>query len=144
VITAVLDTNILASALRGYTHTYPGVLLRAWHAGHYQLLISDHIIDELRRTLANRYFSQFVNEREAAAVIELLKTEATTVPIIHPVQAVATHPEDDLVIATALSGDADYLVTGDSQLLRIEHYVRTQIISARAFGRILSAASEQS
>jgi predicted nucleic acid-binding protein len=31
---------------------------------------------------------------------------------------VATHPEEDLVLATALSGNAAFVVTGDHKLLR--------------------------
>ena len=132
---AVVDTNVLASALRGYRHSYPGIILRAWREGSYYLVLSDHILDELSRTLANRYFSRFIEPRQAAAVIELLRSEATVVPITQPVQAVATHPEDDLILATAVSGRANYLVTGDTQLLRLGRYRSVEIIAARGFAQ---------
>ncbi len=49
------------------------------------------------------------------------------------VQGVATHPEDDLILATAVSGGAQYLVTGDRQLLKLGNYQGVQIVTARDF-----------
>jgi uncharacterized protein len=143
-VIAVLDTNVLASALRGYRRSYPGILLRAWRDGFYELVLSEHILDELGRTLANRYFSRFIQPYQAAAVIELLRNEATVVPITQPVQAVATHPEDDLILATAVSGRANYLVTGDTQLLRLRRYRSVEIVAACGFAELLAASTEES
>ena len=43
-------------------------------------------------------------------------------PITAHVQGVATHAEDDLVLATAESAQADYLITGDKKLQRLGTY----------------------
>lgn len=48
---------------------------------------------------------------------------------------VATHPEDDLVLATALRGGAKYLATRDKQLLKLETYHGLQIVPP---GRLLA------
>lgn len=53
------------------------------------------------------------------------------------VHGVAAHPEDDLVLATALSGQADYLVTGDLKLQRLGTHQGVQILSPRAFLDVL-------
>jgi predicted nucleic acid-binding protein len=53
------------------------------------------------------------------------------------VQGVASHPEDDLILATAVSAQADYLVTGDRQLLALGEYQGAQIVTPRAFATIL-------
>ncbi|OGG14041.1 hypothetical protein A3D77_00845 [Candidatus Gottesmanbacteria bacterium RIFCSPHIGHO2_02_FULL_39_11] len=50
--------------------------------------------------------------------MDLLQNETIITSISVSVQRIATHPEDDLTIATALSAKADYLVTGDGPLLR--------------------------
>ena len=47
------------------------------------------------------------------------------------------HPEDDLVLATAVSGDADFLVTGDKQLLALGTYQSVSIVSPRDFIGVL-------
>ncbi|HEV2107585.1 MAG TPA: hypothetical protein VGR16_04930, partial [Thermomicrobiales bacterium] len=49
------------------------------------------------------------------------------------VRGVAAHPEDDLVLAVAVSAAAAYLVTGDKQLQRIGVYHGVTIVSPRDF-----------
>jgi predicted nucleic acid-binding protein len=51
---------------------------------------------------------------------------------------VATHPEDDLVLATAVSAHADYLVTGDRKLQRLGSYQGVRILSPREFLAVLA------
>jgi predicted nucleic acid-binding protein len=62
------------------------------------------------------------------------------VEITVEVRGVATHPEDDLILATAISARADYLVTGDRQLQALGSYQGVQIVSPRQFLTILQAA----
>ena len=64
-----------------------------------------------------------------------------SVPVTAQVQGVATHPEDDLILATAISGNADYLVTGDRQLLALGSYGGVRIVTPRDFLAILDAES---
>jgi predicted nucleic acid-binding protein len=61
------------------------------------------------------------------------------VPITIVVEGVATHPEDDLILAIALSGGVDYLVTLDRQLLALESYGGVRILTPQAFFAILAA-----
>ncbi len=116
-ISAVLDTNILASGTVTVS-TPPGQILDAWHNGQFELVTSEHIIDELRLTLQKPYFQKYVTINDVAAFIDLLHNEATVIPITISIKGLATHPEDDLILATAVSAKADYLVTGDGPLLR--------------------------
>jgi hypothetical protein len=60
-------------------------------------------------------------------------------PITVSVAGTATHPEDDLILATALSVGVDYLVTGDSKLQRLRSYQGVTILSPRAFLEALTA-----
>lgn len=46
-----------------------------------------------------------------------------------PVLGVATHPEDDLVLSTALSGQASILCTRDKHLLKLGSYQSLTILS---------------
>ena len=141
-ITAVLDTNVLAPALRGVGNPANtlGELLRQWRDGRFQLVVSQHILDEVRRTLATPYFSRSLSEQEQLEAVTLLATEAVLTPITASVAGVATHPEDDLILATALSVGVDYLVTGDSKLQRLGSYQGVTILSPRAFLEALAAS----
>jgi predicted nucleic acid-binding protein len=62
------------------------------------------------------------------AAIALLEIEANVVELIVPVSGVATHPEDDLVLATVASATADYLGTRDRQLLKLAMFQGARIV----------------
>jgi predicted nucleic acid-binding protein len=57
--------------------------------------------------------------------------------ITSPVSGVATHPEDDLILAAAVSAQADYLVTGDARLQALGSYQGVKIVTPREFVQIL-------
>ena len=66
-----------------------------------------------------------------------MRHEAEVTPITVRVAGVATHPEDDLVLATAVSAGADYLVTGDRQLQKLGRHGSVTILSPRGFLALL-------
>jgi len=101
--------------------------------GAYQLAISQPILDELARTLATSYFSRRITAADSTLYLLAITAAATAVPISVAVHDVATHPEDDLILATALSAQANYLVTGDAQLQAPAAYRGLPIISPREF-----------
>src|SRR5205085_1093113 len=108
-------------------------VLDGWRAGRFTLATSDHILTELSKTFAEPWFRSRLTPIEIAEDLELLRRNAVVVPITAEVHGVATHPEDDLVLATAISARADYLVTGDRQLQRLGSYQGVIILSPRAF-----------
>ena len=137
-IRAVLDVNVLASgSLKAPTP--PGLLLDIWQAGSFRLIISEHILTNLQRALAKTYFRRRLTAAETNAFLALLRQEATLVPITALVQGVAPDAEDDLVLATALSGQANYLVTGDAAFRDLRTYRGIRIVSPRVFLGILTS-----
>ncbi|MGI8551626.1 MAG: hypothetical protein ACR2PL_12705, partial [Dehalococcoidia bacterium] len=67
----------------------------------------------------------------------LLQRQAIFTPLTIEVHGVATHPEDDVILATAVSAQVDYLVSGDAGLLEVRTYQGIQILSPRAFLYVL-------
>jgi uncharacterized protein len=134
VIKAVLDANVLASGFVARSgSTPPALLLDAWRTREYLLLVSESILDEFARTLTKPYFAARLSPAQVAADVQLLRTDAIVVPLTVQVQGVATHPEDDLVLATAVSGQADYLVTGDHGLQSVGSFQGVTILGPTAF-----------
>jgi len=128
----VLDTNVLLSALIS-PHGAPDAIYRAWRAAKFELVTSLAQLDELRR--ASRYpkfqavlqphrVGAMVNNLQRAIVLERLTTDVG-----------ADDPNDAFVLAMALAGDADYLVTGDRRagLLQRGRFGRTRIVTPGAF-----------
>ena len=114
-IAAVLDTNVLVSAFpaRGGV---PATLIDAWRQGAYHLVVSEPILEELAETWRDPYWLARFSPTEGAEAIALLRAAAIVVPLTVAVTGVATHPEDDLILATAVASEASFLVTGDRKL----------------------------
>ena len=134
-IVAVLDTNVIASGLVGEKNqnSAPGELIRRWRARAFLLVVSRHILDELADTLANPYFAQRMSGGDIAQALASVEIDAVVQPLTISVVGVASHPEDDLVLATALSAGADFLVTGDRRLRERGRVGGARLVSAREF-----------
>jgi predicted nucleic acid-binding protein len=85
------------------------------------------------RTFEDPYFQRRMTAAQLARVRILVQHQAKQTPVSAEIQGIATHPEDDLVLATAISARADYLVTGDLQLQKLGEYQSVVILSPRAF-----------
>lgn len=119
-ISAVLDANTIASGILGFRNpeSIPGLLLKLWRKGAFTLIISKHIRDEVKDLLHKPYFTKHLTPQEISRIHALLQFQAKQVLITEDIRSVATSPEDDLVLATAVSAKADYLVTADKPFLK--------------------------
>ena len=140
-IRAVLDTNAIVSATLVPTGI-PARILFAGRAGRFEMIASAPIVTETLRTLqSDRVQRKYdVGPTRIEGVRILLEEKATSTVITHEVHGVATHPEDDLILATAVCGQAEYLVTGDRKLLDLGTYEEVKIVSPREFLRLLEEA----
>jgi putative PIN family toxin of toxin-antitoxin system len=145
VIVAVLDTNVLASAVLGLNKadSTPGELWRRWRAKVFHLVVSEPILSEQARTLKNPYFAPRLTADEVATIFAALRAEAHVQPITVHVVGAAAHAQDDLILATALSANAPYIVTGDKPLLAPGAYRGTRMLTARPFLDILDRESRE-
>jgi putative PIN family toxin of toxin-antitoxin system len=130
-----LDTKVLASGIAGEAvdASAPVHIFRYWRQQTYQLVLSDHILEELAHTLAKPYFRERLTLGQRDRAIAALRDHGRVIPITAPIPGKATHPEDDLVIATALSAHANFLVTGDRQLQALNRVHEVVIVSPREF-----------
>jgi putative PIN family toxin of toxin-antitoxin system len=145
VIRVVLDANVIVSGALGLDEdaSPPVRILGAWQRGEIEVLVSDPLIAEVERTLAIPYFASRVGPDRAGWTAERLRRFGTYVEIAIYVAGIASHPEDDLILATAVSGRADYLVTGDAQLQKLAHYHSIPILSPRAFLPVLDQQEDR-
>ena len=129
---AVLDTNILCSALMtpgGATDR----LYRAWREGRFQLLTSEEQLDDFRRVTRYPRVRRFIEPAAAGAMHNELRRLAVLVEKL-PVVDASRDAADNFLLAMALAGEADVVVTGDKHdLLSLGAFQRTRIITARQF-----------
>lgn len=131
----MFDANVSASGVLGFRRpeSTPGELLRRWRTPTLTLVTSEHLIAEIERTLANPFFASRIPAPERAAAVTALKQDARLTAVTVTVVGVATHPEDDLVLAAAVSAAAEDLVTGDKPLQQLVAYDGVTIVSPRDF-----------
>ena len=136
---AVLDSNILSRFLltpRGFSAR----LLDIIEAGGFVLVTCETILDEVSDVLARPHVQRYgpYPQSEIREAVDALRGVADVVPGRFKVFAVANDPKDNPVLACALEGDADFVVTDDRKhLLPLKHYHGIQIVSVPLFLRAL-------
>lgn len=126
----VLDTNILVSALitKG---TPPDLLYQAWLRNEIELVTSAAQIDEVTDVLARPRLRRYIDRDEAAQMVATIHQRATVLSDV-PVTRRSPDPDDDPILAAAVAGDAELVVSGDrSDMLALGHVEDIPIRSAR-------------
>lgn len=119
-IRVVLDTNVLLSGI-AYPASIPGKILAAWRHGSIDVLLSTFIVDELRRVLPKLSARHGLSDSDIDDLVDVLSLQAD---LVEPLagMVVDLRDIDDLPVLGAFlaarqSSGADYLITGDRDLL---------------------------
>ena len=132
----LLDTNVLISYLLTTRADSPIVrVVEAGLRGVYTLLLPRDLSEELEtRVRGKEYLSEHVAPDQLLALVRIIEEVAEALPrISRPIPEVARDRGDDYLLAHALVGQADYLVTGDRDLLILGHVGDTRILSVAEF-----------
>jgi putative PIN family toxin of toxin-antitoxin system len=128
-VRVVLDTNVLVSGL-AYPASIPGSILNAWRQGGVDVVLSRTILDEMARVLP-RLPRISLN---AAEIRDLADSFMFLADIVEPS---AERDEnlrdqaDQAILGTLFAAKADYLITGDKDLLALSD--RYPIVTPSAF-----------
>lgn len=132
------DVNILVSGtlFRGGAS---GEILAAWQEERLALVTCETIVaqyeDVLRSPRIQRKY-KFVNNHTVAASAAALRTYSILAEPVN-VPRVCRDPDDDVVLACAVTGQADYVISGDQDLLVLNTHEGIPILTPRAFVTIL-------
>jgi putative PIN family toxin of toxin-antitoxin system len=131
-VKAFLDTNVLVAAFA--TRGLCADVLRTVLAEH-ELLLSPTVIEELRRTLVEKIG---VPEQTVRDIVTFLRASASVLDATPPAAPVEVRdPDDAVILAEALAGKADVLVTGEKDLLDLGAVPGVRILDPRGFWQII-------
>jgi len=137
-VRVVLDTGILIAALIT-ADTPPDRIYQAWRKGRFVLVTSEWQLVELRRVSRYPKLRPLLKSAEVGAMVNGLRRQAMVLEGL-PELDLSPDPDDNPVLAMAVAGRADYLVTGDKRdLLALKKVEKARIVTARALVTKLGA-----
>ncbi|MEA3350518.1 MAG: putative toxin-antitoxin system toxin component, PIN family [Chloroflexota bacterium] len=132
----LLDANLFISYLLNPDRDSPVTrVVKAGVGGEYTLLLPAALLEEFSRRISTKpYLAERIAPTDLEQLNAILSTVAEIIPKIkQPIPAVTRDPKDDYLLAYALVGQADYLVSGDQDLLELHRAGKCQIVNPRAF-----------
>lgn len=127
ILRVVLDTNTRFSAFvfRGT----PGLLIAFLQGGGFLEIVSQPLIDEYRDVLERK--SKKSPEFIAAEIAAIAARAQMVIP--QETVAVSRDSDDNRVLECAIAGQADYIITGDRDLLVLGFFRKIPVLTARQF-----------
>jgi putative PIN family toxin of toxin-antitoxin system len=133
----LLDTNIIISGLLS-SESPPGKLIQGWLDGRFELVTSQAQLDELLRALGYERLCDRISPEQARDFLENIETAAIVVSSM-PEVGFSSDPDDNIILATAIAGSADLIVSGDKPgMLALSEVEGIKIVTPRRVKRLKS------
>jgi putative PIN family toxin of toxin-antitoxin system len=136
----VIDANVFIGYLltpneAGVLHT----IVDALFEGQYTLLFFEDLIEELAQTtIRKQKLAKRILVDEMDELLSSLKAVAEEVsPITEAIPAIVRDYKDDYLVAYSVVYHADYLVTGDKDLLTLQQIEQVKIITPGEFAHLM-------
>ena len=105
------------------------------------ILFSKELFNELENTAKRRKFQRYFDTEQAETLLQML-IEVVDVVNVYSVVGICRDQRDNFLLALAQDGGADYLITGDHDLLTLKKLGKTNIVSLTDFERISKTESQ--
>ncbi len=130
----VLDTNWYVSATinRRSRKTLYDILTN----NSVEILYSKEILEEYQNVIIRPKFSKYIRQNQAIRFINLVISELKEIEIKTAIR-LSRDSKDDFLLSISIDGDADFLVTGDDDLLALGEIGKTKIVTKSKFLEIL-------
>jgi len=129
VLRVILDTNVLISAI--LFGGKPRRILEKAIRGEIRLCLSEPMLEELKGVLQRSKFDY------SPEMIQIILTELMSISdFVNPsetINIVAEDPEDNRILECAVAANADYVITGDSHLLKLNKYLNIDVLNVAVF-----------
>lgn len=137
-IRAVLDTNLIVSYLLTQGETISRIVDH-WERANLVYLISPAMWAELKAVLARPRLRRYMTA-DPQALLDVIENDALFIEGALSLEGVSRDPKDDIFLACAVEGEADFIVSGDADLLQLGVYQDIQILRPHDFLTQLEAS----
>ena len=134
----VIDPNLFVSYL--LTHRGPIAQIIDTHLAQedFTLLGCVQLLEELDRVLQYSKFQRYFDDKTRLRFVALIASLSEMVDIPDQVPRLVRDPKDDYLIACALAGKADFLISGDKDMLDLKTVKTAKMITAKQLLEILA------
>jgi hypothetical protein len=129
IIRIIIDTNLWISFLIGKELKSLKDLIVS---NRVRLIISNQLIQEIKIVTTRSKLKKYFKVEQVNELVTFLEIIADKVEP-HEILPVCRDPKDDFILAIAKTGRADYIITGDKDLLEIGFYGKTIILNKTRF-----------
>lgn len=126
----ILDTNTLVSALLVKQSVPRQAFDKAKQQG--IILLSNATLEELNNVLKREKFKKYITDAERILFVQALLSQSILLQTEQTVVA-CRDPKDNKFLDLAITGVADYLISGDDDLLILNPFQNTRIVTPRMF-----------
>ncbi len=133
---AVIDTNVLVSALLD-SSSPPALTLETVLKGkEWQMLLSPDLLAEYEEVLGRSKFSKMFDEKNVRLFLTAIALESVFL-VPFSIVTDCEDADDNMLLVLAIDGLADCIVSGDNHLLKLHPFRSVPIISPADFLKIL-------
>lgn len=136
---AVLDTNVFISGIKSQKAS-PGQIIDAWMKKRFTLITSPQLLAEIHEVLMRPAILDLLKKTpdEVNKFIKLLLQKTFVAEGKLEIDVLKNDPDDNMVLAAALEGQAACLVTGNTKHFPFEEYQGVKIVKPQEFVTILN------
>jgi len=138
----IFDTNIWISYVLRRRGAIAWLIQAHWPQGDFVLLTAEALLDELADVLARPEFARLISARERYEFLQRIRSRAEMLSPLPGIPRLTPDPKDDMFVAYAIVGRADYIVTRDAHLLDLGQVGDVRVITPEAFQSMLARAKK--
>jgi len=132
----VLDTNVLVSGV--IASGYSASIVDAIRKEELQLVTSAHMLEEFSGVISRRHIARKypLAAEKAESLLDFLRAFAIIVLGNPEDVQISADRDDDYVLACAVEGQVEYIISGDPHLLDLKSHKGIPILTPREFAEI--------
>ena len=128
-LTVIIDTNLWISFIISKKYK---LLDNFLFSGNIRLLFSKELIDEIQRTILKPKLKIYFQDNALEKMLTAFEPFIDLIEVKSKIEK-CRDPQDNFLLSLAKDGNADFLITGDKDLLDLRKLGKTEIVTIANF-----------